>query len=143
MLNIKTFRTKGKLVHAGVVTGDVDYTDRTIENRGDWKTFEAAKEVAEVLGPKYLATDAGPNVYPRYDVIKVPQVGDVVSYGFNGDYYPCGKVKSVSKSLKKIVTVEENGAEHVFWKRGNRGSWVMNGTWSLICGYHDERNPSF
>ncbi len=114
-----------------------------VQNRWDWNTMQAAEDVALLLNlhsdEKYIAVDSGSGVSPRYDVVRMPQVGDDVSYGFNGDYYPCGKIASISKTLKKITTTE--GKE--FYRRRQTGSWVMNGTWSLVRGIHNEQNPHF
>lgn len=135
MLYVSTTRSFGKLVSA---TPCVNY-EHTAETRNDWKTLEAAKEVAAALGPDYIATDAGPNVSPRYDVSKLPQVGDKVSQYFNGDSYPAGTVKSISKSLKLVVTT--TGLK--FYRVRETGTWRQGGTWSMIAGHHNDRNPSF
>lgn len=141
MLSIKTTRdTAGKLLTATVVPG----YDPAAENRNDWKTFEAADEVAKALGSAYIATDAGPYVSPRYDVIALPQVGDDVSYAFNGDSYPCGKVTKVSAfPHRRIEARDEAGRACVFYRRKQTGAWVMDGTWSLQAGHVNKRNPEF
>lgn len=112
------------------------------ENRNDWKTFEDAQKIALALGEGYVATDAGDHVSPRYDVVRRPHVGDLVSYAFNGDSYPCGKVVKVSDSLR-IVIVDDNGKERRFWRRRQTGAWVMGGVWSLQSGHVSKRNPEF
>lgn len=109
-----------------------------VENRNDWKTFEAAQSVAAHLDG-HIATDAGPNVSPRYDVIKLPKVGDKVSKAFNGDHYPCGVIVNISKTLKAITT---DGGD-VFYRVRQTGSWRNQGTWFLEAGHHSELNPSF
>jgi hypothetical protein len=114
-----------------------------VQDRHDWKTMQDAEDIALLLNlhndEKYIAIDNGEWCSPRFDVLRMPQVGDDVSYGFNGDYYPCGKIKSISKTLKKITTTEGKD----FFRRRQSGSWVMNGTWSLIHGTINERNPHF
>lgn len=138
MLKIFVSRTtEDKIIGAEVVTD----TSRlaSIETRWDWKTLEAAKEVAAALGPKYIATDAGKNVSPRYDVIELPKIGTKVSKTFNGDHYPCGIIVKISKSLKCITT---DGGE-VFYRVRQTGSWRNEGTWFLEEGHHSELNPSF
>ena len=111
-------------------------------SRHDFKTFEQAQEVADAAsrfeGVDYIATDAGDGCYPRFDVIKAPAHSDAVSYYFNGDSYPCGYIKTISKTLKKITTTEGQ----VFYRRGNTGSWKMK-CWSMIDGHHNDRNPHF
>lgn len=113
------------------------------ETRSDWPTFSRVEEVAaqltESLKATWIATDAGPHTYPRYDVIRPPRVGDAVSYSFNGDTYPCGTITSISKSLKVIKTTEGR----TFYRRRLTGSWISKGTWFLVGGHHYEQNPSF
>ena len=109
----------------------------------DLKTFEDAenhaKELTEANGELYIAVDEGNGVSPRYKTTRVPQVGDTVSYGFNGDYYPDGQIVRISKSLKVITTSTGNK----FYRYKKSGSWRMHGTWWLVQGYHDRLNPSF
>lgn len=155
MLSIRIDRAAGT---AAVLTDEetkIAYQSRDgmkgIENRNDWKSFEAAQEVAALLGPLYVATDAGPYVSPRYDVIDLPQVGADVSYGFNGDAYPCGKIKSISKGpgYRRIVAGPDfSGKDRTFWRRcrdgqPTGGGWINEGTWSLIPGTVDKHNPEF
>ncbi len=113
------------------------------ENRNDWKTLERANKVAVQLscttGLIYVATDSGPNVSPRYDVVAAPAVGDKVSRGFNGDYYQEGEIVKVSASLRRVVT--STGV--VFYRRGLSGSWVAGRTWSMVTGHVSRLNPSF
>lgn len=132
------------------VTYDGLDEDKPYLYRGDFDTFEKAEYIADCLNnlnrdkslrgkDTYIATDAGPCVSPRYDVQRRPQVGDEVSYGFNGDYYPCGTIVKISPTLKKITT----SSGHTFYRLRQTGSWKMNKTWSLVQGHHDERNPHF
>lgn len=116
----------------------------TIEDRNDWKSFDqvvvAAALVSKFTGETYLAVDNGEWVRPRYDIVAAPKVGVLVSYGFNGDYYPCGEVVKVGKNCKIVTT----STGKVFYRRKLRGSWIMKGgTWSLVQGHRDERNPSY
>jgi hypothetical protein len=124
--------------------------DRPYTYRGDFETMEQAEYIADCLNNlhrnksqrgvrNYLAIDNGAYCSPRYDVIELPQVGDDVSYGFNGDSYPCGQIKSISKSLKVITTT---GGEK-FYRRKQTGTWKMHKTWSLMKGHHNDRNPHF
>lgn len=127
---------------------DVDYSNMpdgtTCEDRNDWKTFEAAQDAAERVskftGEEYIAIDGGEYVAPRYDVIRMPQIGDDVSKSFNGDYYPQGQIAKISKTRKVITTT--TGAR--FYRRGdNGGAWVQAGTWSLTRGHTKRWNESF
>lgn len=145
MLYINVTRnTDGFLLTAQVVGEDAvkvlrEKFPRNLESRNDWRTFEAAKEIAVKLGTGYIAADSGANVSPRYDVVALPKVGDKVSYAFNGDYYPCGTITNISASLKLITTSEGQK----FYRRGQTGKWVYNGTWSLVQGHISRLNPEF
>ena len=111
--------------------------------RHDFKSIDSAQEIADAAsvftGRTYIATDSGEGCYPRYDVIEAPAVGDEVSYAFNGDYYPCGHIKSISASLKLITT--DTGRK--FYRRGKSGAWLNNGMWSLVPGHIERLNPEF
>lgn len=138
MLYVTVTRNEDGKIQSAQVAGEE--RDRTAtECRWNWKTFEEAQEVAQALGSAYVACDAGANVSPRYDVRELPRVGDKVSYAFNGDSYPCGVIKSISKSLKLIVT--DRGDK--FYRVRQTGSWRKDGTWSLVAGHVSERNPEF
>jgi hypothetical protein len=121
---------------------------RRFENRNDWKSFKRAEQVAAELNeihgkPIYLATDSGPHVSPRYDVIVIPQVGDEVSYSFNGDTYPDGKITFVSDASKNFRIIKTDTGS-VYYRRKLAGGWLkVGGTWSLVRGHINERNPSF
>lgn len=129
----------GKIVSAEVIDGET-FSGSLIESRWNWATFDAAKEVAAALGSDYIATDAGPNVSPRYDIIKLPKVGDKVSYAFNGDSYPCGVITAISASLK-VISVSEPGVR--FYRVKETGSWRFNRTWFLTSGHCYKQNPEF
>lgn len=133
-------RLNGKPVEARIAD-ESERCQLTTENRNDWKSFEAAEAIAKALGEGYIAVDAGAHVSPRYDVIELPKVGDDVSYGFNGDYYPCGKIIYISRgpNYRKIVT--DDGS--VFWRLRKTGSWKKDQTWSLVQGVINKRNPEF
>jgi len=112
-------------------------------NRWDFKTFadadKMAAEATTLTGRLHIGTDSGEHVSPRYDVIEAPTVGQEVSCYFNGDAYPAGKIVSISKTLKKVVT--DDGT--TFFRRRNSGAWVNHGTWAMVEGRRSERNPSF
>lgn len=112
-------------------------------SRNDFNSFEQAEEVAEAAsrfeGVDYIAIDNGQYCSPRYDVIKAPQQLDPVSYCFNGDYYPCGYIKTISKTMKKITTTTGK----TFYRRFNTGNWVSHGVWSMVKGHIEAQNPHF
>lgn len=99
----------------------------------------AAAELAATTNEPHMAADGGSHRYPRYTVIKTPAVGDLVSRAFNGDYTPEGEISKISKTLKRIETTTGT----VFYRRGQSASWVSNGTWAMVRGHIDERNPHF
>jgi len=145
MLQIVVDRTSGQINSARVATDkEVKFWcagrfGEVIENRNDWPTINHAKAVADALGADYIATDAGPYVSPRYDVIKLPKVGDEVSYTFNGDHYPCGTVASISTSMRIVTTTEGQK----FYRVRDTGCWKYNKTWSLEMGHVSKLNPEF
>lgn len=112
-------------------------------SRNDFDSLMIAQVIADsatnLTGRKYIATDAGAGCSPRYDVIEAPMVGDDVSYAFNGDYYPCGKIASVSQSLRLVVT--DTGRK--FYRRRNSGAWISQGMWSMVAGHVERQNPHF
>jgi len=112
-------------------------------SRWDFDSLEDAQRIADsatkLTGTLYIATDAGEWVSPRYDVVAAPVVGAEVSYAFNGDYYPCGVITAISKSLKIITT----STGRKFYRRRESGAWINNRTWSLVSGHHSRWNPEF
>lgn len=133
----------GKLIS---VTDEPAHNDNRSICRWNMKTFADAMHTADRAntlndGNTYIATDAGSCVSPRYDVQRVPKVGEEVSYGFNGDYYPCGKIVSVGKGAKLIVKTSTGAT---FYRRKLTGSWIKEGgTWCLVMGTHNDKNPHF
>ncbi len=115
-----------------------------VESAWEWhaKSFEYVEELAkkatEFYGKLYLAT-VNPNVSPRHDLVCAPAVGDDVSYAFNGDYTPCGKIVRITPTL---TVVTDTGKRFRRYKK--TGAWMMEGgTFRLVAGHIDERNPSF
>lgn len=113
------------------------------QNRNDWKSFEQVTRIARLLSINtarhFVGVDQGENCYPRFDIIEAPKVGDLVSYGFNGDYYPDGNIVGVTKTLQ-VTTSTGNR----YFRKKNTSTWVKaGGTWMLVQGHRNERNPSF
>ena len=128
--------------------GDKQWASNSADGSGwmtrhDIESLEHAGEIAEsaqkATGKLYLPVDSGSGVWPRFDVIEAPAVGEAVSYGFNGDYYPCGHIKSISASFRLITTT---GGQK-FYRRRQSANWVYAGIWSLVDGHRSELNPSF
>lgn len=119
--------------------------------RNDIHSFEYAERIAgeatrnaqlDGSSDRFIATDSGTNCWPRYDVIKAPAVGDVVSKGFNGDYYFVGTIIKIGKNDKQITVQTDTGAIETFRRRKLTGAWT-DGTFALIPGRHEARNPHF
>jgi hypothetical protein len=134
-----TLNAEGKAVSASTESSREPNT----ESRWDWRSLERAEQVAaeltEATGTLYIATDAGPYVSPRFDVIEAPKVGDAISYAFNGDYYPCGEIERISDSLRVIRST----TGRTFYRRRASGAWVSDGTWSMVPGHISRMNPEF
>lgn len=140
-----------KIENGRAVSATTEYPERDrqgrmlagYETRNDWGSLDRASvvaiELSDATGTHYVAIDAGPTVSPRYDVIDMPTVGAKVSSAFNGDYYPEGVIVKISASLRRIVT----STGKVFFRRGQSGAWIEGGTWSMVAGHVDRRNPSF
>jgi len=141
MLYIK-FNADNQAINV-VARTDVDHRDTSIRTRNDWSSYAEVVAIADALtaalGRKYLGVDAGNHVSPRFDVVEAPAVGDDVSKTFNGDSYPCGKVARIVGDYKTIVT--DGGLR--FNRRRLSGAFIEGGTWGLVGGHRDERNPSF
>ncbi|MBT9138102.1 MAG: hypothetical protein DDT31_00649 [Syntrophomonadaceae bacterium] len=111
------------------------------QSRRDWQDYATVERFAQYLtaatGKTYLPADYTENVSPRYDIIEAPKVGDLVSYGFNGDYYPCGAITKITKGWR--VTTSGGKKFNRFKQTGN---WLaIGGTWSMVSGHINERNP--
>ena len=112
-------------------------------NNWNIKSFEHTTELAsaqtQVTGKLHIACDRGEYCSPRFHIEAAPVVGEEVSYAFNGDYYPCGTIAAISKSLKLVTT----STGRKFYRRGQSGAWLNNGMWSLVSGTHSRLNPEF
>lgn len=122
-----------------------DDPDYVVVDRWDLKSFDQAEELAEeayrATGELFLACDKGEWVTPRYDVIRAPKVGNPVSFGFNGDYYPDGYITKVGgTNCSRVYT--DTGS--VYRRRRRSATWLKaGGTWCMVSGHIDERNPHF
>jgi hypothetical protein len=99
-----------------------------------------AAQATVVTGRLHIGVDAGASTWPRFDVVEAPKVGDPVSYAFNGDYYPDGYITHITEgTLRQVKTTTGS----TYFRRKQSGSWVKGGTWSMVAGHRNERNPSF
>lgn len=97
-------------------------------------------ELREATGKNYILTDAGEHCTPRFDIMEAPQVGDFVSYGFNGDCYPDGTIVRISASLK-VITLDTGST---YYRKGETGCWKKKGgTWSMVKGNVHKQNREF
>lgn len=95
---------------------------------------------AAAEGVFYEVSDDGEYVSPRYEIVVMPRLGEPVSKGFNGDYYPCGRISKISSSGRRIQT--DTGV--VFYRaKDSRQRWRSGGTWSMVRGWLYRQNPSF
>lgn len=119
---------------------------------GDWDliSWEEAVFMARVRSRVttrlHLPVDRGPGVAPRFGTVEAPRVGDFVSKGFNGDYYPVGTIRRVSDPVGGCYRVEverdDGSGVAVFYRRKQTSTWVMQGgTWMMVMGHYDRRNP--
>lgn len=133
MVNIMRDRN-GKI--CGVISQSIEGSTA----RGDWHDYSAeqmdalAEEVSEYMGRPFVAVER--DGYPKNDIVPVPRVGDPISYGFNGDYYPCGRISRVSPTGKVITSTQG----HKFYRRGKTSKWRYNKFWSLVRGHISEWN---
>lgn len=102
---------------------------------------EADAIVAELNGGAegpYFAYYSRTHVVP-FRIAKLPEVGEEVSKGFNGDYYPEGEIVRITKNANLVVT--STGAR--FRRRKDApASWKEEGgCFSMVAGHHNERNP--
>lgn len=100
----------------------------------------AAARLTEETGEQHIAYESS-YAFDRFVVARLPQVGDEVSKGFNGDYYPCGKIDRISETYSWIATEDGDVFARVgpaCWKQGGK-----RGAFSLVQGHHNERNPHF
>lgn len=117
--------------------------------RRDFPSFEFAAQLAagasKLTGEDWIPVDRGDHTSPRYDVMVCPKVGDDVSKGFNGDYYPIGKVVSVSAApARRVITVDGPRGKLRFYRNKLSSGWTQaGGTWGLIKGVHSDWNREF
>jgi len=97
----------------------------------------AATNITEQTGELHIVVDLGDHVSPRFSVIKPPAVGDKVSMGFNGDYYPVGEiVKITTKTMRVIVTSDGKR----FYRHRNSSRWLHR-CFALVKGHIEAQNP--
>lgn len=103
------------------------------------KTAERARDILNLAEPGQFFVYKSNYACDPWVVAKLPQVGEPVSEAFNGDYYPRGVIVKVSKTGAKVTT----STGHVFTRSRKRPSVWANGSFSMVPGHHDKRNPHF
>jgi fermentation-respiration switch protein FrsA (DUF1100 family) len=123
-----------------------------IENRNDWRDFATveliANDLSALTGDDWLPVDRGAHVSPRYDVVVCPKVGEDVSRGFNGDYYPVGKIIGITGAGRRSITTmatDGSGVVRKFYRVKLSGAWKEGGgsPFCLVPGVRHEWNPEF
>lgn len=122
---------------------DFEYRDKSWQNRWDWKDFAEVSRLALYLtamtGKTYLPVDHTESVSPRFDIISAPVIGDKVSRGFNGDYYPSGEITKITKGWRVTTSTGRRFSrvkDTAAWREVGRGFY-------MVAGHIDERNPHF
>lgn len=131
-------------------------TDDQRKRLGGVETIQGAEYRAELLSAEFdkpvWAVDRGSNVRPRFATIEGFKIGDYVSKGYNGDIYPVGRIIGMSGlghpvTGFRIITVQTPDMREIkFWRRRTSDSWKegnADGTFGLVKGVRDQRNPSF
>ena len=128
----------GKVAEVAEFDGQCEpWLYRSCQEIQSWTAVERIADQATALGGRrYVATENS-NRWPRFDVVEAPAIGDAVSYSFNGDTTPDGKVTKVSKSLRVVRT--DTGS--TYYRRGKTGTWLKTGGRALVRGHRTERNP--
>jgi hypothetical protein len=67
-------------------------------------------------------------------------VGDKVSRGLNGDYYPDGEIVKVSGQNMRIVTTSTG---RKYYRRHKSDMWLADKYWHLADGHVSRLNPEF
>lgn len=128
---------------------DVQWADMDSPQRNGWiarsdlrNALDAeavAVQASKLTGKKFMTCDSGEGVYPRFDIIESPKIGDRVSRAFNGDAYPCGTIIAITPGLR--ITTDQG---HKFNRQQKSGAWKEIGSpFYMIHGDHYEQNPHF
>ena len=107
------------------------------ENRQE--AIDRAIELTLSTGNHHIAYEAG-YVCSPWAVVEMPKIGDEVSMGFNGDSYTCGTITKITKTYRITTSqgVKFSRVGDFNWKQGGK-----SGTFSMIKGHVEKRNPHF
>jgi len=93
-------------------------------------TLANATLTANLKGEGYTVADNGLNVWPRFEVIEAPKVGDAVCAKLGGDLRSDGEIVSVSPSLKVIRT----STGSVYRRRRSSAVWLRDRHARMVIG---------
>ena len=117
-------------------------TYNRVTDNWDWTEAEAkavAAKASEVFGVPYDFVDSECTGLRRYDIIQLPQVGDEVSYAFNGDCYPDGVIIAITQ---KGQVKTDTGS--TYRRKKQTAGWLKtSGTFWMVRGHIYEQNPHF
>ena len=94
-------------------------------------------DLNKLTGSQWIVTST--RDLSRNEIIETPKLGDKVSYGGNGDYYPCGKIVKITPSLRLVT---DTGAK--FSRILRSGAWKhTNGFGHLVAGHISQLSQEF
>lgn len=119
-------------------------TDKAVwKTDQDLESFERAEkwaaDASALLNKKYLAYQTAYRLHP-YGIMEAPVVGDPISYEFNGDAYPDGYIERVTPSFHTVFSTTGS----IYRRKKKSPGWIKaGGTWWMVPGHINKRNPSF
>lgn len=114
----------------------------SVEDSCDFKSFDQTKQIAEevsaLTGKQWLACERD-GCSPRFTIIQAPQIGDKVSSGFNGDYYPEGEIIKITPTFRVTTSTGKQ-----FNRSKNSCGWIAKGgTFFMVAGHVSRQNLEF
>jgi hypothetical protein len=118
---------------------------RTVVDKWQIQSFDHATQIAEEqterFGRRWVATDRGAKVCPRFSTVEAPQIGDLVSSNCDGESWPEGEIVRVTGGTFALVKTSTGAT---FRRHGQTGAWInTGGTLRMIRGHVREINPQF
>jgi hypothetical protein len=127
MLYVKVDENNGLPLDIKTHLTSDEHFDMRWKSRGDWKDFDTVKRLALyitfIMGKVYLPVDEMESIYPRYDIIEAPKVGDKIFRYYNGDLHPEGEITKITKKWRI-----ETSTGVKFNRFKNTSSWREIGT---------------
>ena len=125
---------------------DEQHCDPSWISRHDIRSFEHAEQIASQAnamvgaGTILIPVDRGEGCWPRYDVVQAPKVGEKISLGINGDYYPDGEIVKISGKDHRIVTTSTG---RKYYRRRQSSVWIADKVYAMVHGHISRLNPEF